>query len=161
LGDEAIRTGAGQALLDEIRHLEGEYDRLNSLYRTVSKKKDPAALDEVKRDQAANTQRLLDARSRAERDDPGAPRYAMYTRDREPGDYAVRIRGEVDDLGPIVPRGFLSVLSDDQTPKIGAHTSGRLEMAEWIVSRNNPLTARVMVNRLWHHLFGRGLVAST
>ena len=56
-----------------------------------------------------------------------------------------------------VPRGALSVFGY-QTPAIGTNESGRLQLANWIVDSRNPLTARVFVNRVWHHLFGRGLV---
>ena len=45
-------------------------------------------------------------------------------------------------------------------PQIPESSSGRLELARWISSPQNPLTARVFVNRVWHHLFGRGIVAS-
>lgn len=85
--------------------------------------------------------------------------YAMGVRDRYfPGDARLLIRGEVDKPGETVPRGFLQVLTP--TPvKIGK-TSGRLELADWIASESNPLTARVMVNRIWLHLFGRGIVAT-
>ncbi|MCA9005890.1 MAG: DUF1553 domain-containing protein, partial [Planctomycetaceae bacterium] len=48
----------------------------------------------------------------------------------------------------------------ENTPPIAAKHSGRLELAQWITSEQNPITARVMVNRIWHHLLGRGLVPS-
>jgi hypothetical protein len=60
-----------------------------------------------------------------------------------------------------VPRGFLQVASYAPVPEIPENQSGRLQLAEWIVSPANPLTARVMVNRIWHWLFGAGLVRST
>lgn len=56
-----------------------------------------------------------------------------------------------------VPRGALSLVGY-QTNPISEIESGRLQLAEWIVDQRNPLTAKVYVNRIWHHLFGRGLV---
>ena len=76
------------------------------------------------------------------------------------GDTEIRIRGEAEKLGPVVPRGFLSVLDVPDAPKINPKQSGRLELAQWLTSPKNPLTPRVMVNRVWQHLFGQGLVSS-
>jgi mono/diheme cytochrome c family protein len=69
----------------------------------------------------------------------------------------VHIRGNADNLGDEVPRHFLSILSSGQ-PKPFSEGSGRLELAEDIASPDNPLTARVIVNRIWQHHFGQGLV---
>ena len=74
------------------------------------------------------------------------------------GDTEIRIRGEAEKLGPVVPRGFLSLLSFSGQPQINRSQSGRLELAQWLTSEKNPLTSRVMVNRIWQHLFGQGLV---
>lgn len=82
----------------------------------------------------------------------------MAVRDaKKPANTALRIRGEVHKKGDIIPRGFLSVASWDGMPEI-SEGSGRLELAEWLVDPRHPLTARVMVNRLWYHLMGEGLV---
>ncbi len=68
--------------------------------------------------------------------------------------------------GTLVEPGFLSVITGGGPARIPTPTNGRLSsgrrraLAEWIASADNPLTARVMVNRIWHHHFGRGLVAS-
>ena len=84
---------------------------------------------------------------------------AMGVRDSEkPADTQVRVRGEPEERGDVVPRGFLTVLKTPQTPAVNTGQSGRLELARWIAARENPLTARVAVNRIWYHLFGRGLV---
>ena len=89
----------------------------------------------------------------------GTPRtVAMGVRERdEPVNSPLYIRGELDQPGEIVPRGFLQVLSGSKGPAF-SHGSGRLELADRLAARDNPLIARVMVNRIWLHLFGRGLV---
>ena len=90
---------------------------------------------------------------------------AMSVQDeKETGDWHVHIRGEIRNKGAVVPRGFLQVASKMKTvaqPTIATGRSGRLELAEWVASSDNPLTSRVMVNRIWHHLIGKGLVRTT
>ena len=76
-----------------------------------------------------------------------------------PKDLNLFIRGNPDRKGPVVPRRFLTVLSAGD-PKSFTDGSGRLELADAIVSKQNPLTARVMVNRVWGMLFGSPLVAT-
>ena len=77
----------------------------------------------------------------------------------KPGNMRIHLRGNADNLGEEVPRRFLAVLSAaDPTPF--AQGSGRLEMARAIASPENPLTARVIVNRVWAHHFGVGIVAT-
>lgn len=75
-----------------------------------------------------------------------------------PSDMQITIRGNPRALGETVPRGFLQVCQSNESPEIPAAQSGRRELAEWVVS--NPLTARVIVNRVWQKLFGEGLVRS-
>ena len=78
-----------------------------------------------------------------------------------PADCEIHVHGEVKELGPTVPRGFPQVVSEPgEKSQIGAHESGRLELAQWLTRRDNPLTARVAVNRIWEHLFGRGIVGT-
>ena len=71
----------------------------------------------------------------------------------------VQVRGDPKRLGEEVPRGFLQVLGGQTVPRESS-ASGRLELAQWITDPANPLTARVMVNRIWQQHFGRGLVAT-
>lgn len=75
-------------------------------------------------------------------------------------DTEIRIRGEAEKLGPIVPRGFLSLLNVPGHSAVNGKQSGRLELAEWLTSASNPLTPRVLVNRVWKHLFGQALVST-
>src|SRR5207237_307576 len=72
-------------------------------------------------------------------------------------DHPLLARGDFNKPGAIVPRRFLEVL-DTPATTFAPKGSGRLELAQRIASPNNPLTARVFVNRVWHHLFGAGLV---
>lgn len=91
---------------------------------------------------------------------PGAPPRAMVMVDRsKPRDSPIFLRGNPKNRGSIVKRQFLEVLggSDEKAFQDG---SGRLELARAIASKDNPLTARVMVNRIWLHHFGQGIVTS-
>lgn len=89
---------------------------------------------------------------------PEVPEIMSVYEGEEPGDYHLLIRGNVHQLGKKVPRGFLSVAQTESAPAIPADASGRLQLAEWVASPENPLTARVYANRVWQHLFGAGLV---
>jgi hypothetical protein len=76
----------------------------------------------------------------------------------KPTNLKIHIRGSIDNLGAIAPRGVLQVANYGPAPQMPTSSSGRLELAQWIVDPANPLTSRVMVNRVWHWLFGVGLV---
>ena len=76
-----------------------------------------------------------------------------------PIDSPVLIRGQLGNRGPIVPRRFLTALRSDEETRF-TDGSGRKELADRIATPNNPLTARVMVNRVWSYLIGKPLVAN-
>ncbi len=81
---------------------------------------------------------------------PGSPHAGVH-------DVPVHLRGRYDRLGAVAPRQFPVVLAgENQTPITTG--SGRLQLAEWLARPDNPLTARVMVNRIWQHHFGEGIV---
>jgi cytochrome c553 len=92
----------------------------------------------------------------AKKETPKVP-FIHALKDVKPVTMKVHIRGNPKTLGDEVPRRFLEILggSDAHSFQQG---SGRLELAQVIASRDNPLTARVMVNRIWQHHFGKGLV---
>jgi len=81
--------------------------------------------------------------------------------EKEIGDLRIHVRGSVHSQGEKAPRGFLQVAMTGPAPALPAKESGRRELADWIATRENPLTARVMANRAWHWLFGAGLVRTT
>jgi len=90
------------------------------------------------------------------------PIYALAhgIRDATPADMKVFVRGDPARTGELAPRRFLRILSGEAEPARFAEGSGRRELAEAVASASNPLTARVMVNRIWQHHFGVGLVGT-
>jgi mono/diheme cytochrome c family protein len=89
-----------------------------------------------------------------------APKYPLIHALKDlpkPVTMRVHVRGNPDTLGPEAPHHFLTVLCPGDPAAFG-EGSGRLELARTIASPDNPLTARVMVNRVWRHHFGQGLV---
>jgi Protein of unknown function (DUF1553) len=89
----------------------------------------------------------------------GSPEKAMVVADRKDAhNSSVLIRGQQTTPGDMVPRGFLEVLSPGGKRVAFTKGSGRLELAEAITSKDCPLTARVLVNRVWLHHFGEGFV---
>jgi len=96
--------------------------------------------------------------ARLEMTHPGAPVRAMRVQDStRPHDSPVFIRGEAGSRGEVVPRRFLEVLAGTNRVAF-TNGSGRLQLAHAIVDKNNPLTPRVIVNRVWQHHFGEGFV---
>jgi hypothetical protein len=113
----------------------------------------PASLSEVIAPVLARQEKLT-AQARME------SRLAMAMQDGTPVEESVFVRGQHRTLGERVPRRFLEALAGPG-PLPAAQGSGRLELAAQMTDPAvNPFLTRVLVNRLWHHLFGRGLVAS-
>ncbi len=101
----------------------------------------------------------------------GSTGFAMGVRDKpKTADCKIHINGESRKLGPLVPRGFLTAYdvvsqgadeAGERSPvKLKAGQSGRLELANWLTRAEHPQTARVLVNRIWLHLMGRGIVTT-
>lgn len=114
-------------------------------------------LNELRKNETEPSKTPAKAKGKGPAIDPNAP-LAMAAVDGSATDVALRVRGEPDLKGDIVPRAFPVVLRHPSTPELAGEGSGRLELAEWLVSPDHPLTARVMANRVWQHLFGKGLV---
>ncbi|MBC7815870.1 MAG: DUF1553 domain-containing protein, partial [Planctomycetaceae bacterium] len=109
----------------------------------------------------ATTQQQLHAKQRLVTDwigSPGAAPHAMALEDaKQPADSHIFIRGNASNPGEVAPRQFLIALTRGERQPF-QHGSGRLELARAIASADNPLTARVIVNRVWMNHFGTGLV---
>jgi len=88
---------------------------------------------------------------------PPSVEKAYAVSEGKPADTKIQIKGDPKKLGDSVPRGFLQILGGERLPAT-ENGSGRLELAEWITDPKNPLTARVIVNRIWQHHFGKGIV---
>ena len=118
-----------------------------------------AAADPVARKNAAAL-RQLEAELKDLKGKVPARPLAMSVKEAvgEIGDTEIRVRGNARNLGTKVPRGFLRVATSGPMPTFAPDQSGRRELADWIASDANPLTARVTVNRVWAWLMGAGLV---
>jgi hypothetical protein len=93
---------------------------------------------------------------------PGEPPLiVMAPKEGKVRDLNIHVRGNHFQLGALAPRRFPRILAGDKQVPFPGNQSGRLELARWIVSKDNPLTARVMVNRIWQWHFGTGLVATS
>ncbi|HEX8912943.1 MAG TPA: PSD1 and planctomycete cytochrome C domain-containing protein [Humisphaera sp.] len=172
--DKAARIAAATAKLEsiqtEMRKMRADLglDAGDKANAKALAKKNPAKAEAF----LAKRQELQQARAElAELESAAAPApaakkaaagpdlLAMGIRDdAKPADCRINIHGEHDDLGPAVPRGVVSLIRGPAVPTIKPDESGRLQLAYWLSSPQNPLTSRVMANRVWQHLFGEGLV---
>ena len=152
-----------QALQKELRATQARVKKINT--KRPPKSADAKTKQQVAREKraagAAARQRIkqLQAEIKAASDGVEPPVQAMGVREGEVADSPIYVRGEVTSPKGKAPRGLLTILDDElQQPLLETEQSGRLELADWIASRENSLTTRVLVNRVWHHLFGYGLV---
>ncbi len=156
----------GKLFKDAAKAKEKPEGAAGALYAVLHGKDSPINLNKagfnrvigvrIRNAEAAEKTKLDELR----RPHPGSPVRAMALSDRNnPKDSFVMIRGEPNNRGPVVKRRFLEILggSDDKAFKSG---SGRLDLAKEVVSQDNPLTARVFVNRVWNWHFGDAIVRS-
>jgi hypothetical protein len=143
------------------RHLS-EKERYQELDAAVIELQRRSALLEKEGLKDRDLQRQL-ARTREERDALLSRTLLLDTAyavaEGKAADARIHLRGEPHSQGDQVRRGFLQILGGQQLP-VEEQGSGRLQLAQWLTDPANPLTARIMVNRIWQHHFGKGLVAT-
>ncbi len=133
----------------ETRRLQKELQALKDSLKSTPVADKPQVEERIKAAEAAVREHGASA--------PNIPRAYAVADGPTAADAAVQAKGDPAKPGRVVPRRFLQVLGGASLPP-GSRSSGRLELAGWITDPANPLTARVLVNRVWHHHFGRGLV---
>ncbi len=126
-----------------------KWERVGELEKRKADKKTPEEEKKTLEGEIAELRRDLPPRHRV-----------MGVREDRIMDAKVHLRGNYLTLGETVPRRVLPVIAGLDQPPMPESQSGRLELARWIAGAENPLTARVIVNRLWRWHFGRGIVAS-
>jgi hypothetical protein len=139
-----------------LKQLSAWKDRRKELEQDVEKlkKHSEKAKDDTSKRELAEAKKSLKQHDASR---PAVPlAYAVSETGRHE-DAAIQLKGNPVHTGDLVPRRFLTVLGGSTVPE-GIQESGRRELAEWIVAADNPLTSRVIVNRIWLHHFGKGLV---
>ena len=153
----AIAPSDLRKLKEELKALEDLYEEARRARRTNSNPirnvLNVGLLDQL----IGQTKGILNSH-----DEQGRPySLCMGVQDRaSPRDARLLVRGEINQPAQEVARGFVRVLTESTVSIPNSH-SGRLELAEWLVARDNPLTARVMVNRIWLHMIGKAIVRET
>ncbi len=159
---KGAQNGNRKALNKQLVAAQRKLTKLNeqAAKNPAIAKRAAAAKAQVKRLQT-RLKRLGSAKPTVAKKSPGNAILVMAVQDSpRPADTAVRIRGEASDHGDMMPRGFLTIATPESAPTVDGKVSGRLQYAEWLTAKDNPLTARVAANRVWQHLFGRGIVVS-
>src|SRR5262249_23322468 len=128
----------------ELKRYETELSGLDNRIEDIKANKIKFTSDDEKRKAEAENQTNL---RRLSNQYPYFQK-AYAVSEGKPVNAKVMVRGEPATLGAEVPRGFLSVLGGEKVPP-EEKGSGRLELAEWVTDSRNPLTARVIVNRIW------------
>lgn len=108
----------------------------------------------------ASLEKLEAERKAVEESKPVFPQAMGVKEGEKIEDIPIHVRGSHWNLGAVAPRGFLSAVPGPGVPPIPAGQSGRLQLAQWMTDPKNPLTSRVIVNRVWRWHFGRGIVSS-
>jgi hypothetical protein len=136
--------------------IRAQDEAIKKRVKAEGKGKGEKKLPEEAKKKLAEMRRELEQMKKAA---PPAPPMVHTLSEGQPVNMRIYLRGNPDKEGEVAPRRFLRVLSGDDPPPF-TQGSGRLELARAIASPKNPLTARVLVNRVWQYHFGRGIVGT-
>jgi hypothetical protein len=159
----AKRTEEFQA---RIKELEQQRDALESSKQDAGPVKEQLAKLIRERDAAQQKQQNEIAQLKTtlrNRQRPGLPEGmpgAYAVSEGTPVHAALHVRGEPEDAGPVIHRDVPKFLAGANPARFPENASGRLELARWLTAPENPLTARVLVNRIWQQHFGKGIVTT-
>lgn len=162
-------TAAADAFQQQVKEMLAQREKLDkqkaALLQELFGDRGPFAIsdDEMKKLLPAEKKQHFDALQAAmavaKKAAPAAPPVTHGIEDTAAVDMKVYVHGNPENAGEVAPRRFLRVLAGDNAP-LFTKGSGRLELAQAIASPRNPLTARVLVNRVWQWHFGRGIVGT-
>jgi len=152
----STKGGGGFVVADAVQFLPVDNDGKVTIPQSSQQGKElsPAEQKELK----ARMAKLTTDLSALQKRKPAPEMVNSAVEKKKPTDMKIHIRGNIYQLGAIAPRGVLQVANYGPVPKMPTNASGRLELADWVADPANPLTARVMANRVWHWLIGEGLV---
>ena len=156
----AFERPLGPPDTDEVRAYRAEIEQLQKELKAIEQQF--AATPETNKTARGNLHKQAELRrgeiKRLEGQIPVIEMALAVQDEASPGDVKIHIRGNHLSLGTIAPRIFPRIIAGENQKPVAASASGRRELANWIASPTNPLTARVIVNRVWQHHFGAGLV---
>ncbi len=152
----SVKGGGGFVIADAVQFLPVDNDGKVTIPKSSQQGKQLLAAEQ----KALKTRmaKLKTELSALQKRKPAREMVNSAVEKKKPTDLKIHIRGNINNLGAIAPRGVLQVANHGPAPKMPTSSSGRLELAHWIADPSNPLTSRVMANRVWHWLFGAGLV---
>ena len=142
---ESLVALADQAVLNSLGTYAKPPESLETLYHETTK---------------AELSKLREELATTEKTKPDLPS-AMGVAEDQVIDVAIHLRGDPFKLGDVVPRHTPSVIKGAVAPQFSAAESGRKQLSDWLIDPAHPLTARVLVNRIWRNHFGKGLVRTT
>ncbi len=152
----STKTLTKYTVVAELHHFDMSTQEVKEQHKKISnieKKKSEKGISE-------ENKKKLDEEISALKKNLDKPYEIMSVTEYPTEDLRVHLRGDYQTLGNTVPRRLPPALAGMVQPQMPSSQSGRLELARWIASDQNPLTSRVIVNRIWRWHFGRGIVST-